>query len=711
MIAFLVLLSILLAQYREQVVTGLSSSRSFISDLFTGDKDYTSNVSSSYGFHLSYDQKKFYASAVSGSTGDLFIGEELTTERAYNIVRIAPNYVSNQADATKNTALTVTFHPGPLGKNDSIDAIALQDGGIDPANLQQGTRSNVLLDGTAFTKTYWKAAATGDLPAGFAAKFITYTGLVQGNPVTIVLSLGVGSSAEVQYNSVLDSVRFSQVVGRVTAPSTQVASRVTASRSVLDIITNTSLAAAASSSAGTYDAEQIAALYSPAVPKIYNAYCMDILLDGKAYLEDVCSGSSGSGFFVSSDGFIGTNGHVAVSSPRDLVISNAIDVLVSKGNEKPFLSLLQMSALKQADIPTGATTAEKLGIYIDALYDIDAARFTETNAVKNLLVGVTNQNPDIGALLDTTSARKEYKEKNVLAATLVAYDYRANDGYDGFRASDVAIIKVNGSNFPIVTLGAIDTIRQGADLLILGYPGNANENGIVEATSSQATLTTGKVSAIKNASGSDKKLIETDTTIGHGNSGGPAFDTSGNVVGIATYTSDTTGSGDGIYNYVRDIKDLKDLAAKNNLKFDTASKTQVEWQKGIDDFYASHYSQAVQHFKTVQQLYPNHSRVAELTAAAEKRIAEGKDIVDFPVLPIVVAASLLFVGSVTAIIVIAAHHKKYLIYKAGIAQGSVQPTKRGDPAQKVGVAMTIPVVSLKNQTPPAPVTKSEEPKQ
>jgi len=706
MVAFFVLLSILLVQYRDQVITGLSSSRSFISDMFTGDKDYKTNVSSSYGFNLTYDQKQFYGSAVDGSSGDLFIGTELATQRAYNIVRVAPNFISTQATATKNTALTLTFHPGPLGKTDTLDAIALQDGGLDQANLDKGSVSTVLLDEESFTKTYWKSKTNDTLPANLAARFVTYSGLVQGNPITIVITLGVGTSGELQYDTVLDSLRFNAFVGYSTQVKAQVARKVTASRSVLDIITNTSLAGAASVTADADSSEKVSALYSPAVAKIYNAYCMDITLDGKPYLKDICSAASGSGFFVSQDGYIGTNGHVAATTPLDLAISSAINLYATKGDSRSFLALLNMTSLKTSDVPTGATSAEKLGLFIDAMYGIDAARFGATNSVQNLLVGITRQNPDIAELLKATNARETYTDKNVVPAELVAYDYRANDGYDGFKSSDVAVVKVAGSNYPIVTLGSIDTVTQGSDLLILGYPGNANTNGIVEASSSEATLTTGKVSAIKNASGSDKKLIETATTIGHGNSGGPAFDDDGTVVGIATYSADSAGAGDGTYNYIRDIKDFEDLARDSNLTFDTTSKTQVEWQKGIDNFYSSHYSKAVKNFQAVLQLYPNHSRAADLITAAEKRIAEGKDIKDFPVMPIIVASFLLLIGSLITVILIARHHRKHMIYKAGIEQGAVQPAKRGDPSQIVGVALDIP--SIRSVSADGVVSKDSE---
>ena len=694
MITSFLVLSMLLVQYRDQLMSGLVSSRSFISDMFTSDKNYDVKVSSNYGFNVTYDQKQFYASAINGQTGDLYIGSELSTERAYSIVRIAPNWTAEKSGPTSTTALTLTYHPGEIGKSDSLGATALQDGGLDARNLTQVSKVTTLVGGKPFEKTTWQSINTGTIPANLSAKFITYSGLVRGNVVTIVISLGISRSNELQYDPLLSSLSFDNRVSLLAAPTLEVVTRVVSSRSVLDVITNTSLAAAATSNANDNSSEKVAALYSPAVAKIYNAYCMDISIDKQPYITAACSGASGSGFFVSNDGYIGTNGHVAVTTPLDIVISDAVSNYVTKGNPTYFNFLLKQSTLKASDVPAGSTDIQKFAIYINALYGINASRITATNNVQNLLVGITNQTPDITALLKATHDRKPYTgDKNVLTAKLSAYNFRANDGFDGYKASDVAIIKVDdGSNYPIVKLGSIDTVTQGADLMILGYPGNASKNGIVESTSSQASLTTGKVSAIKNAAGSDKKLIETDTTIGHGNSGGPAIDSSGSVVGIATYTADGSGSGNGVYNYIRDIKDFIDLASTSNIAFNTTSKTQSQWEIGIDNFYSSHYSKAVKNFQAVLVLYPNHSRAAEFITAAQKRISSGEDVVDFPLVPVIVAASILLVAAGTTVFIIVRHHKKHLMYKAGIAQGTVQPTVPGDLGQQVTVTPIAPII-------------------
>ena len=686
----LVLAGLLLIQYRHQIISGFVSSRDFVGGIFIQDKSYEINVRSSYGFNLSYDQETFYASAIGSDTGDLYIGGELGEPRAYSLVRIAPNFSSGSGTAavSSTSALTLTVHSGALGKKDTLQSVALQDGGVDATKVMQVSTDSTVIGGQTFQKTIWQSKQSNTLSPALTAKFVTYGASVNGNVVTIAISLGVTGTDESMYAPILDSLSFDNSVSYISPATDVVVAKTQVSRNLLDVITNTSVAAAATNGVDLTGAEKVAALYSPAVVKVYNAYCMDISIDGKSYLKASCSAASGSGFFVSQDGYLATNGHVVSATPIDLVITDALSNYATKGDPKSLNYLLALTPLKPTDIPAESTAAQTIGIMVNALYSLDASRFTSTNSIENLLVQVMPTNPDVAALLKNTQDRQEYTtaDKSVIKARLVASDFRANDGYGGFKASDVAIVKVEGSNYPVVNIGSIDTAVQGSDLLILGYPGNASNNGLVDSTSSKATLTTGKVSAIKNASGSDKKLIETDTTIGHGNSGGPALNDDGEVVGIATYTADGSGGGDGIFNYIRDIKDLTDLAAARNISFDTNSATQAAWQSGIANFYSGHYTKSLKDFRTVKTLYPNNSRVDEFIAAAEKRVAAGEDVVDFPLMELIIASSAVVVGLAMGIILTVHHHKKHRIYNAGVSQGTVQSVGPGVKTQHVSVS-------------------------
>jgi S1-C subfamily serine protease len=691
-LAALVLLASLLVGYRDHILVGLSSSKNFVSDLFPQGQAYDVDVTSSYGFHVAYDQKMFYASAISNDTGNLYIGSELSQQHAYRIVRIAPNLASGANMSTATSTLTMTLHPGGEGAKNTLDALALEDGGIDSTKVMRVATTTVDLGGHAFQKNTWQSKISNALSPALTARFVTYSGLVRGDVFTVAISLGVTGMDESVYLPVLRTLSFDNKVSYVAAPTDAVVAKVASSRSLLDTLTNTGIASAASNGVDLTGSEKVAALYSPAVVKIYNAYCMDISIDGKAYGKGYCSAESGSGFFLSQDGYLATNGHVASVTPQDLVITDALSQYINKSEPKYLDYLLGLTTLKSSDIPKGATASQVVAIMVDAIYKLDASRFTATNDVENLLVQVTPKNPDITALLQDTKDRTQYTsaDTSVLKAKLVAANYRANDGYDGFKASDVAIIKVNGQNFPVVKLGSIGTVTQGSGLSILGYPGNASDNGIVDSTSSQATLTTGKVSSIKNASGSDKKLIETDTTIGHGNSGGPALADNGEVVGIATYTADGSGTGNGVFNYIRDIKDLIDLASARSITFDTNSATQAAWQEGIANFYTSHYSKALKNFAVVESLYPNDSNVASFKVAAQKKIDAGEDVIDFPLIPVLIASGIVLLGIGLGLFFIIRHHKKHVIYAAGVAQGIVQPAGPGVGVQTVAVSKNDP---------------------
>ena len=113
--------------------------------------------------------------------------------------------------------------------------------------------------------------------------------------------------------------------------------------------------------------------------------------------------------------------------------------------------------------------------------------------------------------------------------TVTLYDGREyNAKVLGFEAaSDVALIKIEETNLPYVTLGDSETLFVGDEVAAIGNP-------LGELTYS---MTVGYVSAMDryvNTDGTPINMMQIDAAINSGNSGGPLFDMYGTVVGIIT---------------------------------------------------------------------------------------------------------------------------------------------------------------------------------
>ncbi len=104
--------------------------------------------------------------------------------------------------------------------------------------------------------------------------------------------------------------------------------------------------------------------------------------------------------------------------------------------------------------------------------------------------------------------------------------------------SEVAIIKIEGDDFPVVELGDSAELAIGQFVIAIGNPFGLSES-----------VTFGTVSALRrsNIGITDyEEFIQTDAAINPGNSGGPLVDASGRVIGINTAIYSRSGGHMGI---------------------------------------------------------------------------------------------------------------------------------------------------------------------
>src|SRR5579863_7289817 len=123
---------------------------------------------------------------------------------------------------------------------------------------------------------------------------------------------------------------------------------------------------------------------------------------------------------------------------------------------------------------------------------------------------VTNHHVVSGGeqLTVTLANKKQYK------ATLLGTD----------RRNDLALIKIDASNLPVLKMGDSDPLQVGQKVLAIGNPFGL-----------EGTLTTGVVSSLGRSLQDEngrtlEGMIQTDAAINFGNSGGPLLDSHGNVM-------------------------------------------------------------------------------------------------------------------------------------------------------------------------------------
>jgi len=115
------------------------------------------------------------------------------------------------------------------------------------------------------------------------------------------------------------------------------------------------------------------------------------------------------------------------------------------------------------------------------------------------------------------------------------------DVVSSLESSDIALLKLRSSHPSpkVATLADSDQTRIGSDVFIIGAPFGISQ-----------TLSVGHLSGRMNrglmAGGAPIEFLQTDTAINTGNSGGPMFNTDGEVIGIVSFILTKSGGFNGI---------------------------------------------------------------------------------------------------------------------------------------------------------------------
>lgn len=292
---------------------------------------------------------------------------------------------------------------------------------------------------------------------------------------------------------------------------------------------------------------------------------------------------AGSGFAISPDGYIITNAHV-VSINKDEITTD-------------FMNGFIPAYLDQLSMQYGTLNAEFVDLMTSYLYK--HTYFSEFKTDVYVNTGVTI--PGVATV----------QKGNIADIRKIGVPE---------SAKDVAILKIDSKNLPTVMLGNSDEAKTGDRIYILGYPAAAEISLTATGEAIEPTLTSGVISAERKTT-DGARLLQTDAAISGGNSGGPAFDENGNVIGIATLGSVDPLTGQPIqsYNYLVPINFAKELINEANIK-NTRSAVDERYEKGLNYFWNKKYKNSITEFESVRRLYPAHPYIQEYLTEAQEAL-------------------------------------------------------------------------------------------
>ncbi|MEA5114187.1 MAG: trypsin-like peptidase domain-containing protein [Geobacteraceae bacterium] len=340
-------------------------------------------------------------------------------------------------------------------------------------------------------------------------------------------------------------------------------------------------------------------------------------------------GGAGTGFLISSDGYLVTNGHVVA----DYHESNE-----KRLEEQFFISVLLKNLVPQSDKSGRQLTDQEKQQILIQLYK--QLRPVSTIVIKK----------DLHVLLSNGDAYPaEIKQYSPPISPMTGKVSIPGAEQKVETGKDVAILKIEGRDLPTVAFGDSGSVQLGEPVYVIGYPAVVlSHDYLSKKTQLDSTVTRGNVSGSKlDVKGTP--VIQTDASLTWGNSGGPAFNSKGEVIGIATFISlsQTLGSTQAIqgFNFLVPGNTAKEFVRASGVDMNTPSLFNKLWDEAIELYSIPDYQKALSKIDEVNRLMPNQPDVRKLQLAAQEKLSTQKG--SWPILPIIIAlAGALIVGGI-----------------------------------------------------------------
>ncbi|MCU1231305.1 MAG: serine protease [Acidobacteria bacterium] len=295
------------------------------------------------------------------------------------------------------------------------------------------------------------------------------------------------------------------------------------------------------------------------------------------------AGGSGSGFVVHPDGFILTSGHVVAPTRdemllrRDLLRNGAISALVKHFPLDDLRRLYREDGLEPY-ISTLSTRGR--------LEKIEVVNEVELSNGEKLPFVVRRYSPALAQ-----------------------------------HGTDVALLKVEHRNLPVLQLGDSDASRVGESIWSVGYPAVASSTDDViggwlsRDSDLEATFNPGIITALKR-NRDNVPVFQSNVAIYRGNSGGPTVNRAGLVVGISTWGHTDAEQ----IKFLVPINVAKGLLASTRVTPNVDGEFNRHYRSALDAAVDGDWSLARRQLASANQLFPNSPDLIRFGADIDRAV-------------------------------------------------------------------------------------------
>jgi S1-C subfamily serine protease len=254
-----------------------------------------------------------------------------------------------------------------------------------------------------------------------------------------------------------------------------------------------------------------------------------------------------------------------------------------------------------------------------------------------------------------------------------------------FQTGDTAIVHVNMDDTPSIKLGDSSTVAQLDPLTIVGFPGNADlgQTTINPSTGFfTASVNRVYVSALKKNGTNAPPLIQVGGNVEQGDSGGPALDSNGNIVGVVSFFINSNGAPEGT-SFLQASSIAQQML--NTLQLDTTPGAfQTAWNEAFTQYsstQAGHWHTAQQDLQKLQSNYPKFQAIQPFLEYATTQASKESPITtSTSITLLIIALVVLVVIFLLVLFLFLARRKKNL----QVASGTQQPMYQQPAYNKTG---------------------------